>query len=62
MFSSSGQFQYSGRKSSIETMDRQLAAKEAELRRKYGAMEGALQRMEGTAGSIDNFNKQNLGD
>jgi len=49
-------------KTSIETMDRQLAAKEAELRRKYGAMEGALQRMEGTAGSIDNFNKQNLGD
>jgi flagellar hook-associated protein 2 len=46
---------------SIETMDRQLAAKEAELKRKYGLMEGALNRMEGTAGSIDNFNKQQSG-
>lgn len=48
-------------KSVIETMDRQLALKEAELKRKYGAMEGALNRMEGTAGSIDNFNKQQSG-
>jgi flagellar hook-associated protein 2 len=46
-------------KTGIETMDRQLAAKEEELKRKYGQMEGALNRMEGTAGSIENFNNQN---
>ena len=48
-------------KASIDTMDRQLAAKEADLKRKYGLMEGALNQMEGTAGSIENFNKQQSG-
>jgi len=46
-------------KTSIETMDRQLAAKEEELKRKYGQMEGALNRMEGTSSSIENFNNMN---
>jgi flagellar hook-associated protein 2 len=46
-------------KSSIENLDKQLADKEAELKRKYATMEGALQQMEGTANSIDSFSKQN---
>ena len=41
----------------IETMDAQLIAKEDDLKRKYGLMEGALNRMESTSGSIDQFNK-----
>jgi flagellar hook-associated protein 2 len=43
----------------IETIDRQLQSKEDELKRKYGAMEGALNRMERTSGSIDQFSDRN---
>lgn len=45
----------------IETLDKQLIAKEADLKRKYGMMEGALNRMEGTSSSIDQFSKNNSG-
>ena len=41
----------------IETLDRQLIAKEDDLKRKYGLMEGSLNRMERTSSSIDQFNK-----
>ncbi len=54
--------QRSREQTSIEGMDRQLARKEEELKRKYGAMEGALNRMEGTSSSIENFNKMQSGD
>ncbi|MFH2115345.1 MAG: flagellar filament capping protein FliD, partial [Spirochaetota bacterium] len=43
----------------IENFDRQLASKEAELKRKYGLMEGALGQMESSASAWDNFGKQN---
>lgn len=43
----------------IEDMDKQLARKEDELKRKYGMMEGALEQMESSAGAIENFGKQN---
>jgi flagellar hook-associated protein 2 len=43
----------------IDTMDRQLAAKEAELRIQFGRMEGAFMRMEQMQSSFDNFNRQN---
>lgn len=42
----------------IDTLDQQLASKEADLKQKYGAMEGTLQQMQGTANSIDSFSKQ----
>ena len=43
----------------IENLDRQLATKEADLKRKYGLMEGALGQMESSASAWDNFGKQN---
>jgi flagellar hook-associated protein 2 len=43
----------------IETMDRQLAAKEAALKVQYGQMEGAYSRMEQMSSSLDNFSRQN---
>ncbi|GHV95313.1 flagellar hook-associated protein 2 [Spirochaetia bacterium] len=43
----------------METMDRQLAAKEAELKIQYGRMEGAYARMEQMSSSLDNFNQRN---
>jgi flagellar hook-associated protein 2 len=43
----------------IENFDRQLASKEAELKRKFGMMEGALGQMESSASAWDNFGKQN---
>jgi flagellar hook-associated protein 2 len=43
----------------IENFDRQLASKEAELKRKYGMMEGALGRMESSATAWENFGNQN---
>ncbi|GHV92394.1 flagellar hook-associated protein 2 [Spirochaetia bacterium] len=43
----------------IETMDRQLAAKEAALKIQYGQMEGAYSRMEQMSSSLDNFSRQN---
>jgi len=46
-------------KRSIETMEEQLARKEAEYKRKYGLMEGALNQMERTSRSIDNFSQRN---
>ncbi|MCL2007996.1 MAG: flagellar filament capping protein FliD [Treponema sp.] len=43
----------------IETLDRQLAAREIELRRQYSIMEGAFQRMEQMSSSLDRFQQQN---
>jgi flagellar hook-associated protein 2 len=43
----------------IDTMDRQLAAKEAELKVQYSRMESAYSRMEQMSTSLDNFNRQN---
>jgi flagellar hook-associated protein 2 len=43
----------------IETMDRQLAVKEAELKLQYSRMEGAYARMEQMSASLENFNQQN---
>jgi flagellar hook-associated protein 2 len=42
----------------IDTMERQLAAKEADLKVQYGRMEGAYNRMEQMQGSLDNFSRQ----
>lgn len=41
----------------IETLDKQLVAKEDDLKRRYGLMEGSLSRMEQTSSSIDQFGK-----
>ena len=43
----------------IETLDRQLAAKETDLRKQYGQMESAYNRMEQMGASFDRFNQQN---
>jgi len=43
----------------IDSMDRQLAAKEAELKVQYSRMESAYSRMEQMSTSLDNFNRQN---
>ena len=43
----------------IETLDRQLTAREADLRRQYSIMEGAFNRMEQMSGSLDRFQQQN---
>jgi flagellar hook-associated protein 2 len=43
----------------IETMDRQLAAREAALRLQYSRMESAYARMEQMSNSLDNFSQQN---
>ncbi|MDR1277191.1 MAG: flagellar filament capping protein FliD [Treponema sp.] len=43
----------------IDTMERQLAAKEAALKLQYGQMEGAYNRMERMATSLDQFSQQN---
>lgn len=45
-------------KKRIEALDKQIAAKEDDLKRKYGMMEGALGRMERTSSSIDQFSKR----
>jgi flagellar hook-associated protein 2 len=42
----------------IATLDRQLEAKEAALRRQFGNMESAYNRMEKTGTSLDNFSRQ----
>jgi flagellar hook-associated protein 2 len=42
----------------METLDRQLAAKENTLRVQYGQMEGAFTRMERTGSSLDTFSRQ----
>lgn len=43
----------------IDTMERQLAAKETALKIQYGQMEGAYTRMERMQNSLDQFNRQN---
>ena len=43
----------------IENLDRQLARKEADLKRQYGQMEGAYNRMEQMSTSLDRFQTQN---
>jgi flagellar hook-associated protein 2 len=43
----------------IDTMDRQLAAKEADLKKKYGQRESAYARMEQQSASLDRFSQQN---
>jgi flagellar hook-associated protein 2 len=43
----------------IDTMERQLAAKEAALKLQYGQMEGAYNRMERMSTSLDQFSQQN---
>jgi flagellar hook-associated protein 2 len=45
----------------IDTLDRQLAAKEAALKSQYSQMEGAYTRMERMTSSLDQFSKQNSG-
>lgn len=45
----------------IENLDKALALKEDELKRKYGMMEGTLNRLESTSSSLENFQKQNSG-
>ena len=46
-------------KQRILTLDRQLAAKEADLRKQYAQMESAYNRMEQMGTSFDRFNQQN---
>ena len=41
----------------IDTLDKQLAAKEQSLKQQYSKMEGALDSMEKTSSSLDNFSK-----
>ena len=53
--------QITSQKTLLDTLDKQLAAKEAELKAKYAAMEGALNQMESTSSSIDSFSQQNSG-
>jgi len=43
----------------IDTMERQLAAKEADLKIQYSRMESAYDRMERMSSSLDNFGRQN---
>jgi flagellar hook-associated protein 2 len=43
----------------IETLDRQLAAKEADLKMQYSQMENAYNRMEQMSTSLDRFSQQN---
>ena len=48
-------------KNTIANLDESLATKQEDLKRKYGMMEGALQSMDATSNSIDNFSKNNSG-
>ncbi|MDR1566348.1 MAG: flagellar filament capping protein FliD [Treponema sp.] len=43
----------------IETLDRQLARKEADLKMQYSQMESAYNQMEQMSASFDNFSRQN---
>jgi flagellar hook-associated protein 2 len=43
----------------IDTLDRQLAAKEAALKKQYGQMEGVYNRMDQMSTSLDQFSRQN---
>ncbi|HSV56450.1 MAG TPA: flagellar filament capping protein FliD, partial [Magnetospirillaceae bacterium] len=51
--------QIAGQQTRIETLDRQLVAKEAEHRRRFGMMEGALQSMERSSQDFSSFFRQN---
>ena len=51
--------QIASQKTRIESLERQLVAKEDELKRKYGMMEGALQGMERSSQDIQNFSERN---
>ncbi|MHB9292636.1 putative flagellar hook-associated protein 2 [Hollandina sp. SP2] len=42
----------------VETLERQLALKEASLKNQYGQMEGAYNRMERMSSSLDQFSQQ----
>jgi flagellar hook-associated protein 2 len=53
--------QIGSEKTKLDSLDAQLAAKEADLKQKYGSMEASLNRMESAGSSIDNFSKQNSG-
>ncbi len=46
----------------IKALDEQLADKEMDLKRKYGMMEGTLNRMQGTSKSIEQFSSNNAKD
>ncbi len=48
-------------KQTITNMESQLVTKEKDLKRKYGLMESALNQMERSSSSIENFNKRNSG-
>ncbi len=45
----------------LENYDKKLEQKEVQLRRKYGAMEGAVKNLEKQSDAIKNFSKQNQG-
>jgi len=53
--------QIGSEKRTLDGLDAQLASKEADLKRKYGAMESSLNRMESSSSSIDSLSKQNSG-
>jgi flagellar hook-associated protein 2 len=53
--------QIGNEKRSLDTLDAQLASKEADLKRKYGDMEANLNRMESSSSSIDSLSKQGSG-
>jgi flagellar hook-associated protein 2 len=43
----------------IASLDKQLERKEADLKRKYGLMEGVMSQMESSSSAWENFSKQN---
>jgi flagellar hook-associated protein 2 len=47
--------QIASQQRTIDSLDRQLAAKESDLKRKYGMMEGALNQMESTSNALNNY-------
>ncbi|HTX72068.1 MAG TPA: flagellar filament capping protein FliD [Rectinemataceae bacterium] len=49
--------QITSTKKTIDDLDVQLAAKQQDLKEKYGQMEGALNQMQSTSNSLDNFAK-----
>lgn len=53
--------QIASEKREIATLDDALAAKQDELKQKYGMMEGALNSMQSTSTAIDNFSKNGGG-
>lgn len=53
--------QISSTKKTIDDLDTQLAAKQQDLKDKYGQMEGALNQMQSTSSALDNFAKNGGG-